>query len=239
MDCLRLVYRQPDGKRIDRGKPFVSIKDRLNRRMHEEEKKDFMDSGTHHSGAYHREFEGYTEYRVPKKNGRGYRIQREYTGKTYCPDLTETQHLVRKILYTVSFLIAIGCFMLASTADIGSNYSKPVVFFEVCAIIFLFWDGISLFNYLTVKGAYKIPEYKRGCRNLKIALGGTGISLLCSGIASVLYGFIAGWYGSVWEIIGYFIGGALMLGAFILERQVVYHIQEGREPSTTQGIEIS
>ncbi len=42
-----------------------------------------LDSQISHSTAYHRFFLGYSEHRVPRQNGRGYRIERIYTAD-YC-----------------------------------------------------------------------------------------------------------------------------------------------------------
>ena len=95
--------------------------------------------GIWHSKAYHRFFEGYSEFTVPTPNGKGYKIQRVYTGNTYRQDLTKGQRGLLRVLYVVLFVCAVYLFVSCAVLPLPSNSTWYVTLPQAVSLPFLFW----------------------------------------------------------------------------------------------------
>ena len=92
-----------------------------------------------HSGAYHRHFQGYSEQRVPRENGRGYRIERVYIADFYRYAETDAVWRGKKLLYAVLFLAAAGAVILAGSRPAAVNRVPAVGAAQLLAFLPMIW----------------------------------------------------------------------------------------------------
>lgn len=75
---------------------------------------DDKNNYAYHSSSYHDYFEGYSEERLPKENGKGSRIVRTYTGVYFEADLPGNGWLIQKICIAVFYILGAAALSLYS-----------------------------------------------------------------------------------------------------------------------------
>jgi archaellum biogenesis protein FlaJ (TadC family) len=195
--------------------------------------------GTWHSKAYHRFFEGYSEITVPNSNGKGYRIQRIYTGNYYRQDLTKGQRIMLRGLYVALFLCIAYLFVSNAVLPLVSNSTWYVVLTQIVSIPFLFWMVIVFISYLPAVGDMTIDGYRNSSPALQKATFGCAASL---GIAAVVTLFFVLLNPSVRPMVElacagkYLAGGLLALSMNRIERKVNYLIIPSQTKPPVGGI---
>jgi archaellum biogenesis protein FlaJ (TadC family) len=138
-------------------------------------------SGSSHSKAYHRHFEGYSEITVPKRNGKGTRIQRIYTGNYFRQDLSERQRILIRVLYVALFLCIAFLYASSAIQPLTINSTWYVVLPQAASVPFLFWILVAFLSYLPAERDMKIADYRSSSLYLlKAAMG----SVICLGITA-------------------------------------------------------
>jgi len=165
------------------------------------------------SKAYHKFFEGYTEVRVPRSNGKGTRIKRIYTGEYYRQDLSVRNRVLIRLLYVVFFLCASLLFVSGAVEQFAGNSTWYVNLPEAASVFFLFWILIAFIEYLPAGRDMTIAEYRSSSRSLLKASIGAAICLGVTALATLLFlvlnSFTALLPGIV--CIGKYISGSLMM----------------------------
>jgi hypothetical protein len=143
--------------------------------------------GTWHSKAYHRFFEEYSEVSVPKPNGKGYTIQRVYTGNYYRQDLTGGRRLLLRGLYVALFLCIAYLFISTAVLPVTSNATWYVVLTQVVSIPFLFWILIAFSSYLPAERDMTIADYRSSSLSLQKATFCSAISLGIAALVTLVF----------------------------------------------------
>jgi hypothetical protein len=201
----------------------LSLRDQLRNSLQKDGKQGKR--GTWHSKAYHRFFEGYSEITVPEPNGKGYRIQRIYTGNYYRQDLMKGRRILLRVLYVALFLGAVYLFVSNAILPLSSNSTWYVVLTQVASIPFLFWTLIALFSYLPAERDMTINTYRSSSLSLKRATFGSAISLGVLALATLAFMFLNLSGNAMAEILcagKYLAGGLLALSMNRLEKKVNY-----------------
>ena len=140
----------------------------------------------YHSAAYHRHFEGWSEYKEQDTNGK-VRIRRVYTGAWYRQDLSSRRRILLKLLFSTLFVFAAVLFMICSAQYVGSNQCWYVALTQAGAIVGLVWMGIGLFNYLTAKKSMTIAEYRSSSGTLRVGSMIVAISFTAAMLMTLLF----------------------------------------------------
>lgn len=82
-----------------------------------------MSTGFKHRAAYHKEFVGYSEIRIPESDGR-YKIKRVYVAPWNVHSVSDRTWILMKILYALSVIISAGLLITTALMDNELNYSK-------------------------------------------------------------------------------------------------------------------
>jgi len=182
-------------------------------------------SGTSHSKAYHRHFEGYSEITVPKRNGKGTRIQRIYTGNYFRQDLTERQRILIRVLYVALFLCIAYLYTSSAVLPLTINSTWYVVLPQAVSLPFLFWILIAFFSYLPAERDMTIEGYRSSSLSLLKATMGCTICLGITALATLIFIVL----NPSDELLGvllcsvkFFVGGLITLGMNWIERKVGY-----------------
>jgi len=145
--------------------------------------------GTWHSKAYHRFFEGYSEVSIPKPTGKGYAIQRVYTGDYYRQDLTGRQRLLLRGFYVAIFSCIAYFFISTAVLPVTSNVTWYVVLTQVVSIPFLFWILIAFLYYLPARRDLTIYGYRSSSQALQKATLGASMGMVVVTLATLVFMF--------------------------------------------------
>lgn len=210
--------------------------------MHSVRKHGFDDRrGFLHSKAYHKHFEGYTEVRVPKPNGKGTRIERVYTSDYYRQDLTKHQRIVLRLLYAVLFMCAVYLYVTSATLPIAINSTWYVALPEAVSIPFLFWILVAFLLYLLAAQDMTISDYRSSSQSLLKATMGAAI---CLGACAMVTLFFLALNPSDEPLqvalcgVKYAIGSLLVFTMNRIERRIPYLKVLNPTPHPENGIEI-
>jgi hypothetical protein len=214
----------------------LSFRDQLRDSIRKDEKQG--KPGTWHSKAYHRFFEGYSEVSVPKPDGKGYRIQRIYTGDLYRQDLTKGRRFMLRGLYAVLFLCIMYLFVSAAILPLDSNSTWYVVLPQVASIPFLFWILIIFLSYLPASQDMTVDGYRSSSQALKKATLGSAICLAIAALVSLLFMVLNQPDEPLPEffcVARYLAGGLLALFMNRLETRVNYVVIPGKKDPPVSG----
>ena len=140
----------------------------------------------YHSAAYHRHFEGWSEFEEQKTNGK-VRIRRVYTGAWYRQDLSDRRRILLKLLFSSLFVFAAVLFIICAAQYIKSNQCWYVAITQAGAIVGLVWMGIGLFNYLTAKKNMTISEHRSSSGTLRVGSMIVSISFTAAMLMTLLF----------------------------------------------------
>lgn len=190
-----------------------------------------------HSKAYHRFFEGYSESRVPKSNGKGYKIQRVYTGDYYRQNLIKSQRILLRLMYLALFLTIIYLFTSSAIIPLANNTTWYVVLAQAICIPFLFWILISFFSYLPSPKDMTIHDYRSSSISLKKATMGTSIGLGLTVLATLFFILLNPAEDLQLELVSaakYLAAALIAFSMNWIERKIIYLIIPGLNTHQTQ-----
>ena len=197
--------------------------------------------GIWHSKAYHRFFEGYTEFRVPNPNGKGYTIQRVYTGNYYRQDLTKSQRVLLRLMYVVLFLCIVYFFVSSAILPVLSNSTWYVALTQAVSIVFLFWTVIAFISYLPAGQDMTINAYRSSSLALHTATLGSAVSLVVVALATIFFILLNQSENPQVEVLcaaRYIAGGLLALLMHEIEKRVNYLIISSQNKPPAENDEI-
>lgn len=165
-----------------------------------------------HSGAYHRHFQGYAEQRVPRKNGKGTRIERVYVAD-YCRyDETDAVWRWKKLLYAILFILAAGSVILAGSRPAAVNRIPAVGIAQILSFLPLIWLAYHLILQVTAPRRMTIGERDSVTSGFQKAALISGAVLLAVAVgmtveARIVFRALA---GSDWSAIGLMLAGSVL-----------------------------
>lgn len=198
------------------------------------------DTPAFHSRAYHKHFEGYTEYKVKNEKGRSI-TKRIYTGKYYEPDLAPHLRRRLRIAYVLLFVCAVGLFMYCGTRVSPCNTAPYVNAFQVIAVVLLFWHVYILVNYLANNGPLTIGEYNSIHKPLIRASNLSGICMWICCAMSILSFFLHFQDLPFLDLLcasGFFMSGLFLGIIYYLEYNLNYMVINNNTKVPEDGIEI-
>ncbi|MGM9608081.1 MAG: hypothetical protein ACI3XJ_11310 [Oscillospiraceae bacterium] len=142
-------------------------------------------TGFHHSNAYHRFFEGYSEKMIARENGRGNRIIREYVGKYYVQDCSDRNWMLCKAAFLVLYAAAVCLFLFALTRRTASNTVLLTAIPSGAALILLVLLLYYMIMFIFSRRRLTAYEYNNGSRKVFLFSTITG-GLFCLTAAAVL-----------------------------------------------------
>lgn len=210
---------------------------RKNQELHRQALED-RDSKLWHSLAYHRYFEGYTEYKELDRNGKEH-TRRVYTAPWYAQDLTRRQAVWLRISYVVLFLLMCGTVAAAGVLQGGAGTAFYIVLAEMITLILLVWLGYTLIvNYLFAPKKMTLHDYHASSGTLKqssLALAVFyGIDTAMTLLEAVLKG--TGSFINFGIVLAAFVAGGLCAAAMHLaEKRAPYREFENSKADSYQG----
>lgn len=190
-------------------------------------------AGVFHSISYHNHFEGYAEYYVPKKNGKGRKIQHVYVGEYYSQELTRFQRTLLRFFYAVLFLGGAAACMRGACVPVESNRIWYVNLPEALVLPCMFWTFLALLSYLAAAQYMKKGTYRFAVRGIRLGALLTGACLLLSAIATAVFICLHQSNYDLWELLsaGLLFAAALgMFAIYLIERRIPYKVVENDTP---------
>jgi hypothetical protein len=211
--------------RRQKGTRNLSARDKLRSSLENDGKQS--NRGVWHSKTYHRFFKGYSEISVPRSNGKGYKIQRTYTGDYYRQDLTKGKRILLRGVYVALFLSIAFLFVSTAILPLASNSTWYVVLMQVVSIPFLFWILIAFFSYLPAGRDMTIHTYRSASPALQKATLYSAISLGALAVATLVFMFLNPQAKSLAQLLSvgkYIAVGLIALAMNQIEKKVTYLI---------------
>lgn len=211
---------------------FEAKKKQWNRMLRRKTKEKEMDSRSWHSLAYHRHFEGYTEYQTVTAGGRK-KIVRQYRGPVYRQRLSRPAQVLTRCVYLLLWLLMASVLLLAGMTDRASDSTWYLAVTELAAILLLTFQGYNLLvNYLFLMGDMTVGDYRSGSRGMIRNAFGLAVCFGLSGAETVLYSLshpaLAG--GADYRAAAWFLtGGVSALAMLFLEKNIPYDITAPKE----------
>jgi hypothetical protein len=201
----------------------LGIRDQLRRSLQKDGGQ--IRAGAWHSKAYHRFFEGYSEINVPNPGGKGYRIQRTYTGDYYRQDLTRGQRILLRVLYVALFLGVAYLFVSSAILPFAGNSTWYVTLSQAISLPFLFWIIIAFFSYLPAERDMTIHAHRSSSLALQKATLGSAVGLGVTALATLVFMLLNLSDEPLVELLSavkYLAGGVLALSMNRAERGIRY-----------------
>jgi hypothetical protein len=197
--------------------------------------------GVRHSRAYHRHFEGYTEFLVARSNGKGTRIKRIYTGNYYRQDLFRLQRVLIRFLYLILFAGAVALYISSAILPLTGNSTWYVVLPEAFCLPFLFWIIIAFLFYMPAETDMTIADYRSSSQSLRKAALGAAISLGVTAIAALIFSLMHPFDEPTAELLcaaKYLACGLILFAINRIERKIKYLIIPSQNKVPENGFEI-
>ena len=138
-------------------------------------------TGFRHKSHYHKYFQGYTEVRVKKPNGR-YRIERVYTAPWKQHDMTQSRWILQKVIYLVLSLLSVICVAASMAVDALSNYVWFVFLPGILAFLAAFLLCACAVSYATKPRKMTLGEFTGAVRGIRRA---ALVTLVCAAVTTL------------------------------------------------------
>ncbi len=189
---------------------------------------DLPQAGIKHSHGYHSYFEGWTEVKQVKENGR-FKIKRIYTSAWIVRDLSTAKCVMVRLLYLITYLCGAGFYLWALNLPTGSNFSAYVALPGLISIVFLFLAAVHVIAYLFAEKRWTIHTYRVCHENFQLAMLTSSACMCLTGVMSAIYLILdrskTNTVG-IMAISSIFVGAACLGGLFLLEHRASYKQME-------------
>ncbi|MBE6017121.1 MAG: hypothetical protein E7233_05875 [Lachnospiraceae bacterium] len=168
-----------------------------------------------HSSAYHRYFQGFSEYYEEQDNGK-FKINRVYTGLYYVSAQPMKQRIIRKVLLCLIWSAAVAVFLLCSANSNLINKWFLINAFQAGEIVGAVWTLSGLFNLIIQPSKLTVGQWN--CSSARLRNGSlffAVVSALAS-VASIVW-TVNNAKPENWTII---MGYAICCGLMILENRI-------------------
>lgn len=129
-----------------------------------------------HSTSYHSYFQGYSEHKVPKKNGKGYRIERIYTADYYRYKEPDNIWRLKKIFYLLMLFGAVMSLIIGGTNSSALNSIQFIGIVQILTWIPMVYLGYTMISQIQARRMMTIGDYRAASDHLKV---GALITLVC------------------------------------------------------------
>ena len=208
-----------------------------NRELHRQALED-RDSKMWHSHAYHRYFEGYTEYNELDRNGKPH-VRRVYTASWYMQDVSRRRYVLLRVFYTALFLLMCGAVLAAGTRQGTAGTAFFIVLAELATLLLLAWLGYTLFvNYLFAPEKMTVHDYHVSSGSVKRISLALTTAFGADALLTVLEGILKGTdrFGSFGVTLAAFAAGCFCAVIMHLtEKRVPYREIENKKEALPQG----
>ena len=163
-----------------------------------------------------RYFEQYEKEKVPRKNGKGTRIQFKYVGDFYRLAISDRRWKALKVIYPAIAAVFLGLYIYLALRPVSSNYSEYVGLFVILMVFPVYFLIYGIVCFIAAKRDMTIREYRESVR--RVFWGSMAACILNAGVVIAQLVFFSSRDESVDTIqtLGFSVCFILMLGIFLL-----------------------
>ena len=171
---------------------------------------------------YQKYFQGYTEAKVAKKNGKGFKVIRLYTDPWWVHDMDDKKWVLQKAIVGVLSILSLAVYIASAANRVSGNVDSAVVIvgglLSAAALLFqLVWTGI----YVTRPRKMTVYDCESSSKNLKVWSFVAAAILAFTGVASFIYGLVSD-SGTLLSSLGYLVSGAALVPVILIENKTEY-----------------
>lgn len=174
-----------------------------------------------HSNAYHRHFQGYAERLIPRKNGRGNRIERIYAADYIRYDETDTVWRRKKFAYIVLFALMAAASLFADSRPAAINRLPVAGILQLLSLIPLIYMLYKLILQVSAPRRMTAGERDSSVSGFRKASGIYGAAVLAVAAAMLIGKWIEfrAIEMSEWAVLGCkLLSGALAFLLYFMEK---------------------
>ncbi len=197
-------------------------------------------SANFHRRAYHRHFQGYTEVKTVKPDGRKV-IERVYTGHYLEPVLSKKQRIRLRIVYCLLFVAGVGIFAWSATRRAVCNSVLYVGIFQALTVLMTLWCLYVLIFYLPARGRWTVGDYDSLHKPLirsSLACALCQAAAAVASLTAIVLNRDAANSSAFLCAGGFLLGGGLFGLMGLLESRVEYTVLDNETPMPEDGVEI-
>lgn len=197
-------------------------------------------SASFHRRAYHRNFQGYTEVKRVRPDGRAV-IERVYTGHYFEPMLSKERRVRLRILYVLLFAGGAAVFGWAATRPAVCNTALYVGALQALALVMAMWCLYVLIFYIPASGKMTVGEYDTLHKPLIRSSLACALSQWAAAAAAVVCVLLNRDAASGTDLLcagGFVLGGVPFGVLWFLESHLEYAVLDNDTPMPEDGVEI-
>jgi hypothetical protein len=175
--------------------------------------------------SYQKFFQGYTDVKVAKKHGKGFKVVRIYTDPYCIHDMDDKNWKKQKVVFGILMFFSTVIYVTAALMKLDGNGSAivmvPGCFAAVAMLFSIVWAGI----YIGCPRKMTVYDCESSSKNLKIWSVVTAVLLGCVSIANCIHlivGEKSHIFGELLCTFGYLVSGFLVLSISLIERKTEY-----------------
>jgi hypothetical protein len=186
------------------------------------------------SHTYRRHFEDYAYREMTDKNGKT-KMVRVYAGVYYTPMISRRAQALRKLSYSMFWLLCGGALVFSAGCELKFNFLKQGALIYGLVCLALLWILSGLINYLIAPMHRTIGEWRDSAESLKKStVGGTIAFALCAGMNLIqLLAQRNQVSMRLCCVLVCLVGGGTALLWSVLEKKTVYEQSESNETEHT------
>jgi hypothetical protein len=182
-----------------------------------------------HRGAYHRHFEGYSEYYEEDNRGR-LKIHRVYTGTYYSIQMPKRKRRLWKLIYVLLWLALAVVYAYSSSLRGGANLTKYGAVCSVGCIVGVAWIFLGLFAYLLAPLKMTVGEWRSSSERMRSGCLWNSVFCFLYAAATIVNLVISGFTVThIVCIVGFVFCLLLTLTIFAMEKNVPYQKEQSAE----------
>ena len=154
--------------------------ERFLNKINEYEKDETRDRISH-STSYHSFFQGYSEWKVPRQKGKGYRIERIYTADYYQYQESDQIWYLKKFFYLLLMAGAVIALIIGGTSLSDLNRVPFIGIAQVLAWIPIAYSVYAAISQIQVSRRMTIGDYRAASSSLKTGtlIAGIYMAVVC------------------------------------------------------------
>ena len=132
-------------------------------------------------------FQGYSNAKIIKKNGKGHKIVRIYTDNYHVHNITDRQWVYQKLLYTGLILVSVLLYLFTALSRTSGNSAVFVAAFSGLTAFSYIFALVSYITYIFSPRKMTVFLWKKGSSGLKRWCFVSAWSLFCVAAASFIH----------------------------------------------------
>lgn len=177
--------------------------------------------------SFQRYFQGYTEAKVAKKNGKGFKVIRIYTDPWHLHDMDDGSWKKQKLIIGALSLFAAAAYIYAAfIRGVGNRTSGLVVAAGLLSAAALLFQLVWALLYVTRERKMTVYDCESTSKNIKLWSVVSAALLALTAVGALLKGITSKDGSTLLSALGYLLSGGALAIVYFIEHKTEYIEEE-------------